>query len=304
MKGLHDNKTGISKAAGNADRQSAIELLKVFAIFLIVINHVTQTLSDRNVYVPYADYVMDVSVASTNIRAIILSMMRCFGSNGNTIFFVCSAWFLIDSKKANYKKILHMLVDIWVVSVIILILFRVVRGEAIDPQLVIKSLFPTTFSNNWYLTCYMIFYAIHPVLNKIIEGMDKQHLLRITLFLSALYITVNCVVNGLFATSGFATSELTVWITIYFGVAYGKKYLKAALSDRRRNMMTVLVSFCGFYGGLLITNSLLLRPEFSQKFPYLSMSLRSWDTNYNPFLLWRRLRFSILSVRPAFRINL
>ena len=30
--------------------------------------------------------------------------MRGFGSWGNNIFFVCSAWFLLDSNKVNVKN--------------------------------------------------------------------------------------------------------------------------------------------------------------------------------------------------------
>ena len=76
-------------------------------IILIVISHVIQTLSDTNEYIPYQDYVVNLRIATTNIQCLVLSILRYSGALGNTIFFVCSAWYLLDSTKVNKRKILQ-----------------------------------------------------------------------------------------------------------------------------------------------------------------------------------------------------
>lgn len=101
------------------ERDSGIELLKVFAIILIVISHTVQTLRSENVMVPYQDYVVTLT-ATTSLRDFILTLFSYFGAWGNTIFFVCSAWFLLRSTVYNKQKWFYMLVEIWVVSVTIL----------------------------------------------------------------------------------------------------------------------------------------------------------------------------------------
>lgn len=60
-----------------------------------------------------------------------------------------------------------MILEIWTVSIIILIVTYVILQGNISAKIVLESLFPTTFANNWYMTCYLLFYAIHPLLNKI-----------------------------------------------------------------------------------------------------------------------------------------
>ena len=78
-------------------RDSGIELLKIIAIIMIVIQHVIQTLGAENLSISYQDYVLDITHATTNIQHFVLICMRSLGCLGNSIFFVCSAWFLLES---------------------------------------------------------------------------------------------------------------------------------------------------------------------------------------------------------------
>lgn len=74
-------------------RNSSIELLKIIGIILIVMSHVIQTLSSSNSMVGIQDYILNISIATTNIQYLILAMLQSSGSFGNTIFFVCSDGF-------------------------------------------------------------------------------------------------------------------------------------------------------------------------------------------------------------------
>lgn len=67
-------------------RESGIELLKIIAIFLIVISHVTQTLYTINPVFP-SNYVLELKYASKNIQHLILTWFSIFGSQGNLVFF-------------------------------------------------------------------------------------------------------------------------------------------------------------------------------------------------------------------------
>ena len=106
-------------------RQSGIELLKIVAIFLIVVSHVTQTLGSKNTDINFQDYVILLGNATTNIQVLILTLMRQAGALGNTIFFVCSAWFLIGKKDTANKKAFSLCSTVWGVSILILCLYTV-----------------------------------------------------------------------------------------------------------------------------------------------------------------------------------
>ncbi|MBR7071309.1 MAG: acyltransferase family protein [Clostridia bacterium] len=129
-------------------RNSSIELLKIIGIFLVVTSHVIQSLRLPNEFIGSQDYVVNLHQATTNVQQLILSMLQTSGAFGNMIFFICSAWFLLESDRVDKKKILQLLLDIWVVSVIILTVVFFLRKGNIDIRTIITQLLPTTYANN------------------------------------------------------------------------------------------------------------------------------------------------------------
>ena len=95
----------------NKERNTNIEALKLLAILilLIIISHIVQTLTDN----PNVTKTFWVWNATEDVTTIILCIIRGFGALGNSIFFICSAYFLLNSKKSNKKKIIYMIIEIF-----------------------------------------------------------------------------------------------------------------------------------------------------------------------------------------------
>ena len=254
-------------------RDSGIELLKVIAVVLIVISHVVLTLTTENEYIPYNDYLLDCTHATTNGTVLLLAVIRHFGALGNWIFFVASAWFLLDSTKASGKKIMEMLLDIWVISVLFLGITLLLRGE-VSGKLFLFSLLPTTFENNWYLTCYLLFYPLHPYLNRLIAAMTQKEHLKMISVLTVLYIGFNFI-KGRF----FFPNMLLLWSSVYLILAYIKRYCIGVYSSAKMNGILLLCGAAGAVGIVLLTNLLGL------KLAALSDQLLRWVSNFNPFLI-------------------
>ena len=271
-------------------RESGVELLKILAIFLIVISHVVQTLCSKNNYISYQDYVLDLSTATTNIQHIILLLFHHFGVLGNTVFFACSAWFLLRSSRFNKRKCLFMLIEIWVISVTILVVTYMITGGKISAMIILKSIFPTLFANNWYLTCYLLFYPIHPLLNSVIKGLSKQHLFRISAAMFMLYC-VFCFVYERW----FFSSFIILWITIYFVLAYIQLYLVDFCNDLRKNFFLLLFSIAGFVGLIVLSEFLGLNISS------LRNKMLHWWTNYNPFLIAQAIAMMNIARNIRFR---
>lgn len=255
-------------------RNSGIELLKLFAIGSIIMAHVLETLSTKIWCIPINDYVLDLSCATTSVKQFILSILRCGGALGNTIFFVCSAWFLLESTKCNMRKVVYMIMEIWVVSVIILGISFSILGKTIAIRYIFKSLFPTTFSNNWYLTCYIIFYLIHPILNSVIKLLGKKKLFWCCIIMFIMYFCF-----GMLKADMFFSSILIVWLTIYFIMAYIKFFGTQVLYSNKRNVILLVCGIAMHLGAMLATNLLGLH------IPFLKFKLLKWASNCNPFLL-------------------
>ena len=261
----------------------------MLAIFLIVLSHVIQTLHAPESGGGKWDYVLHLERATSDIRLLLLAILRSSGAFGNTVFFACSAWFLLDSGGVNRKKILQMLLDIWVVSVIILAAVYLLRGGDVGMKLLVRQLLPTTFSNNWYLTCYLLFYPLHPFLNEMIRGMKQKTLLR-TILVMSLIILINY-----FNDDHIFTSFLVLWIMLYFIIGYMKLYLTEAADNIRLNLALFLAGLLGSCGMVLLTDLIALRTGA------LGDRLLFWNSNYSPFFILMAL--SLLNLARNIRFE-
>lgn len=255
------------------DRRSGIELLKIIAMLMIVVSHVTQTLYSENIH--YAsDYVIDIKQATTSIQQLILLLFSFCGEQGNLIFFTCSAWFLLESKKVNHRKIFCILADVWVISIIFLGVMRIFSDYDITFVDTIKSMLPFTFATNWYITCYVLFYVIHVWLNHIIERLTQKQLLGSCIIMIVLYFGINFFKDGL-----FFTSNLVIFIVVYFVMAYVKLYMSAFCHSLYKNIAVLFVGILGTCILTLVTNYLGLHIGF------FSNRVNYWSGNNSPFFL-------------------
>ena len=165
-------------------RDSGVELLKIFAMLIIVSFHVTQTLTYQMIN---GTYVFDFTMTGQGVAITTISALLYNNTLGNFIFFACSSWFLIDSPKSNKKKIFNMIFDLWIISIIALVTAHFIMHIDISIFEVIWNIFPVTYKMNWYITAYALFYAIHPLLNGLINNMDQSQHLRLAFVIIFIY---------------------------------------------------------------------------------------------------------------------
>ncbi len=116
------------------------------------------------------------------------------------------------------KKVFQIIADVWIISVLSLALFLVFYGN-ISCKIVVKSLFPTIFANNWYITCYLLIFILHPYLNMMIKKMTQSQLVSFNFVSAVLYLGFAFVSRDL-----FFYSHLIMFIVLYFIIAYMKIY--------------------------------------------------------------------------------
>lgn len=283
------------QAEKRKQRESGIELLKIIGILLVVISHVTQTLFEPIPSMNPSSYLMNIGASTTNVQQLILTVFSYSGVLGNAIFFACSAWFLLDSKKFSKTKVLRLLLEIWTVSAAILIVFLALgyRTQLSGSQ-ILKCLLPTTFSLNWYLTCYLLFYIAHPWINAAIGKMGQRVLLRCAVLLFLLYSVMNFVFGAFFEPL-FFTSTLILWLAIYFVIAYSKKYLPEFSANTKKQGILLAI---GLLGNLLL---IAFTDIVGLKWSFLKDSLRMWSANCNPFLLLAAISSMNLARAMKFR---
>lgn len=270
------------------ERESGVELLKLIALFVIVVGHVMQTLISEN---PFFDnsYVFHVGEATTDYRSLLLCWLSAAGEMGNDIFFVCSCWYLLDSKKTNLKKVLYLIADVWVVNALFLAVFQAANLHELYPFEIIQCLFPTTYGLNWYITCYMLFYLIHPFLNMIIDGISQKVHLTANLIALVLYCVINYISPG-----HFFVNKIVGFVIIYFFVAYMKLYLMEFTASKSKNLICFFVGFLGLPLLILAVNFLGFKVGF------LSDKLIRWGGFLSPFVLLTALSLLNLFKRKVY----
>ncbi len=73
---------------GVKKRVSSFELLKIIAMLMIISHHL----------VAWNTYNVDTEILGITINKLFLQFIGNHAFIGNNLFFMCSAWFLIDSK--------------------------------------------------------------------------------------------------------------------------------------------------------------------------------------------------------------
>lgn len=258
----------------NLDRQtrkSGIELLKVLAIFLVVLGHVVQTLGSSG-----GVYQLKLSSATTDMTQLVLAILRYTGAFGNSIFFVCSAWFLLDAKKWNLKKLLYLWLQVWSVSMLIMVIVCSLGDMPFQKWIFFESLFSVIFGKNWYISCYIVFCLIAPLLNILLDSLTQRQLLSVCVMGMIL-----CAIQFLFSgyASPFVINDLVRWCIIYFWIAYMKRYLPQWTINRKYGFTFTAIGLLGYVGMIVLANIL------GQKVIVFADSLTRWCGNSNLFLL-------------------
>lgn len=235
------------------NRDSGIEILKIIAMFLIVLNHCVMSITEASGVLPSADCIIDINSGSTVLSTIIISILRSTGCVGNDIFVACSAWFLIGSKGNGRRKALFLILETWIMSVIIFFV-TLAFGCDLDRDSTLKQFFPVGNSNNWFVTCFILLMLIYPLLNKLIEWMSQKALLAATLVMIVLYSIFNFFRPWFFDYGPYFVSELVIWIMIYFIIAYIKLYMKDISASTGANIACLLIGLFGHAAVVVINN--------------------------------------------------
>ena len=262
-------------------------------MFLIVINHVTQTLGTASEFVNFQDYVIPLGNATDNLNVIALMLLRQAGSIGNLIFFVCSAYFLVGSKGTARKKAFSLLSTVWTISILFLCVYFIECRDCLTLRVVIMQILPNSFANNWYVTCYIIFLFIYPLINKLVSVIEQRQLFRITLFSSTVWIFLNYLKGDL-----FFPSALILWVTLYFLVTYLKMYCPRFMANTKAGIVLVVAGIVGSIAQVLVCNFVGLHLMGS-----LADKVLRGNTNCCPFFVMIAIGLLVIAIKGKYRIR-
>lgn len=281
---------------GKQERDSSIELMRIVAMVAIVVSHVTQSLLPSGGGISALDpsYCIDFRIASADPGSWLLVFLRTLGAWGNTIFVIVSAWFLCLNDRVRLNRVVKLVLDVLVISLVVLAL-AVLFGVRPGAKDIVKCLFPTTFANNWFVTCYILLYAIHPALNWVFKRMGKRGHAGACVALFGIYMLLPMVHGG-----HFWINEFLIMVTEYVLVAYGRYYLLETLGTAK----VAWVAFLAGTGGMLL--SIVLLEQAGLHVSALTDKMLHFDVDGNPLLFLSAFGlFNLVRLRPfvSARVN-
>ena len=224
-------------------RNSNIELLRIIAITLITLNHV----SSKGIVIS-----SDASMANNCLALFFL----CGGQFGCNIFIIITCWFL-SSNKIQWKNIVRIWYQTFTYYLVLGLIDIFIEGT-FNYTNVLKLLFPIITSNYWYSRAYIALLLIYPFGVSIISKLKhKRIIVGIILFSYVIFVYVlgysesNSTVIGIMKYI-FARQE--VWFVFFAFFLYSIKdsLLNAEISTKQCILISIVLYFA-MYSSVIVS---------------------------------------------------
>ena len=167
-------------------RESKFELLRVLSMLMIIFQHAMErSIPDWGML--KGDFSFNYCVAAT---------MSIWGQLGVMLFVMISSWFMVDKQGIRMKKVIDLVLEVVTVCVSMLIVFAIVYPDSLNVRLIIKELLTPTYKQYWFITTFLVFYLIMPLLQKLVSVLSDIALRNTCVVLTLLipiynYLTTN-----------------------------------------------------------------------------------------------------------------
>lgn len=228
-------------------RKSNIELLRIFAMIMIIAHHVAV----------HAGFSFDPQVISVN--RLWIQFIEMGGKIGVNIFVLISGYFLSASARFKSGKLINFWIQLVTYSVVFFCAHAFLGTNNFTVSGLYEALLPITFDCWWYASTYFVLYLLHPFINIFINSLDKIKYKMLLLILTVCWVLIPT-----FTGMKFQISNLLWFIYLYLLAGYIRKYGSEWKMRPAKGLMTAViftaVNFIGFvlFDFLSATNEALV----------------------------------------------
>lgn len=216
-------------------RKSNIELLRIFAIFAIIIHH----FSTHGIFLYHQP--------NTTILELINNFITGFfiysGNFGVDIFILITGYFMINSE-FKLKHIVKIYFYLLFYSLLFLILAFAIGSHEVPEKYFYRSIFPLIQNNYWFISNYIYLYFLTPFLNKFLKSLNKKEAFcLLTVLGTAFYII------PIFSKELIISGQLGCFIYIYCLGAFIRLNTFKNLCDNKllKRLTIYSILFISFY---------------------------------------------------------
>ena len=142
------------------------------------------------------------------------------------------------NSKFKMSKLINLIIEVFIYSLLGLTLEYILKPTELNFKNIIKSFFPVTFGNYWFITTYIVLYLLSPFINKFINMVEKkffQNLLIILIFIEIIIPTIS--------TSEVSVHGIILFITLYMIGAYINKFPNNLFNSKRVSVILTIIMY-------------------------------------------------------------
>ena len=241
-------------------RMVSIEVMRLIAMFLIVIGH--------SVYNGVSNTPMEVVFPGGGGNFFIKSLLLLSHTAVN-LYVMITGYFLIEKTDFRWKGF----ANVWLITlfycIFFLLAFAIFQPSVLSVPVIVKSLLPVTTNQYWFITTYMALLLLAPYISRLVSGFNKR---QYTTFVAIMLIlSFEYPFGRLFAGNGFT---LFWFVFLYLFAGYIRLYSLPDWIIKYRYEL-LLLCICFLMVPILITDAGILN---LRRFSHLL------DNGYNGFV--------------------
>lgn len=194
-------------------RNSGVELLRLIGMVTIFICHSAPLISEM----PRTNGFLSFDIPANTI----FNLFVYCGYFGNVIFSIIAAYYLCDSSRVKANKLLILIFNSFLISVIFLLGF-VIAGYHLPTDVIVRQFFPTILSALHFITRYVVLYLFHPIINWFLKKIKYRGHLILTISIFSISTTINILL--LYFKIWDITNSFFSMFLIYVLVSFFKHY--------------------------------------------------------------------------------
>lgn len=115
---------------------------------------------------------------SSVVNRELIIFFNSFFNTGSSLFILISGYYRLNFK---LEKMVHLWFQTLTYTIPLFFLSWLFLENAVDGKFVLHSFFPILTNYKWFITSYLILYTLSPFLNRFLEQLSKEQMLRLIL---------------------------------------------------------------------------------------------------------------------------
>lgn len=214
-------------------RNPSIELLRIIAMFMIVVLH----------YNTHADTMLKLGIPATGTQ-VFANILEAFCISGMNTYVLISGFFL-SKGKVKPSRVIYVICQVYFYTILISLAMMLVGTYVLHSDSsfykLVQYIFPISSEHYWFVTAYVIMYALAPVMNIAVEKLERKQIKAVILTLLLWFCFIKSFVPVLFPTDRFGY-DYGWFICLYLIAAYIRKYDVVLFYNAKKSALVYLVS--------------------------------------------------------------